>query len=243
MAGSMVTVRSTDGKSFGAYLAGDDKQSAPGVIVLQEIFGLNPFVRGACDQFASAGFVAIAPDLFWRQQPDVQLDSETQVDREHGTRLMRGLDERLAIEDATAALAHLRSLSQCTGKVGAVGYCLGGKLAYLMAEQTNIDVAVSYYGVGIHSVLSERAIFRAPLMLHIATEDHLCPPQAQAEITRVLGGVQGVTLQFHKGAKHAFARKGSAMYSVEAAKSADSQTMAFLKMCLSHSEGKLADPD
>jgi len=197
-------------------------------VVLQEIFGLSTFVRGVCDEFAQAGYLTIAPDLFWRQVPNLQLDSDTPADRERGMRLMQRLDERLAMEDAAAAMTYLRSLPQCTGKVGAVGYCLGGKLAYLMAARTKLDAAVSYYGVGIQNGLDDAGNIHVPLLLHIAADDQLCPPPAQEEIRRVLGAVQGVTIHTHAGVGHAFARRGSAAYKAQAARTADTETMTFL---------------
>ena len=205
-----VILRAADGGPFDAYRATPSKVPAAGIIVLQEIFGVNAFVRSVCDELAAAGFLAVAPDLFWRQERNVNLSSETPEGRERGLKLMHGLNENLAVSDATDALAYMRSLRECTGKVGVLGYCLGGKLAYLMAARAQVDVAVSYYGVGIHSVLNEASDIRAPMLLHIAAEDQLCPPPAQEQIHRALSAVPNVTLRTHQGVGHAFARKGSA---------------------------------
>jgi carboxymethylenebutenolidase len=224
-----ITLNAADGGSFGAYLAGPGNvPAAPAVVVLQEIFGLSPFIRDVCDRLAQAGFLAIAPDLFWRQERGVQLNSDDPAARERGMKLLRGLDEARAVEDAAAALAYVRSLKQCTGKVAALGYCLGGKLAYLMAASTSIDAAVSYYGTGIHAALAEASKISTPLLLHIAAEDALCPPPAQQEIARALGGISRVTLRTHQGVGHAFARRGSAAYIAAAAEAADAETLSFL---------------
>jgi carboxymethylenebutenolidase len=230
--GKRVTVSASEGATFDAYLSTPSKLPAPGLVVLQEIFGLNAFVRDVCDEFAQAGYLAIAPDLFWRQERNVQLDSDSSGGRERGMILMRGLDERLAVEDAAATMEHLQRLPQCTGKVGAVGYCLGGKLAYLMAARTAISAAVSYYGVGIQGVLNEAAHIRVPLLVHIAADDQLCPPPAQQEINRVLGAVPSVTIQTHRGVGHAFARNGSAAYEPAAAQNANAATLIFLSKYL-----------
>jgi carboxymethylenebutenolidase len=226
--GKYVIVRTTDGGSFRSYFAAPEAIPAPGVIVLQEIFGVSTFVRGVCDDLAHAGYAAIAPDLFWRQEPNVQLDSDIPADRERAVKLMHGLDEPLAVEDAAAAVAYLRSQQHCTGKVGALGFCLGGKLAYLLAARTNLDAAVSYYGVGIQKALGEAGKLRVPLLLHIAADDQMCPPEAQQEIGRALGTLPMVTIFTHDGVGHAFAREGSAAYKSAAAQSAKVETESFL---------------
>ena len=225
MAGKDVSVRATDGGAFGAYLAEPDRTTAPGIVVLQEIFGVNAFVRGVCDGLAQAGYIAIAPDLFWRQAPGVELDSDDPGARDRAMKLMQGLDEPLALSDIAAAAAHLRTLPQGSGKVGAVGYCLGGKLAYLAAARTNVDAAVSYYGVGIQGALGEAGGIHAPLLLHIAADDPLCEPPAQQAIADALGAAPGVRIVTHPGVGHAFARLGSTAYRASAAAAADAETM------------------
>jgi carboxymethylenebutenolidase len=227
MSGKDITLTAADGGSFGAYLT-IPSNVAPAVVVLQEIFGLSPFIRGVCDRLAEAGFLAIAPDLFWRQERGVQLNSDDPAARERGLKLVQALDEGQAVKDAAAALMYVRSLQQCTGKVAALGYCLGGKLAYLMAARTSIDAAVSYYGTGIHAALAEASNIRAPLLMHTGAEDPLCPPPAQQELARVLSAVSHVTLRTHRGVGHAFARRGSAAYSAAAAETADAETLTFL---------------
>jgi carboxymethylenebutenolidase len=230
--GRAVSVRASEGALFGAYLALPSKVPAPGIVILQEIFGLSGFVRTVCEDFAQAGYVVMAPDLFWRQQANVQLDSENPADRALAMKYLQGLDERLAVEDAAQTLAQLRTFPECTGKAGAVGFCLGGKLAYLMAARTDVNAAVAYYGVGIHEALGEAANLRAPLLLHIAADDQLCKPQAQKEIIRALESVPQVTIHVHKGAGHAFARKGSSAYQAITAITANDQSAGFLERYL-----------
>jgi carboxymethylenebutenolidase len=176
MSGQDVSVRAANGAEFTAFLtvpaARSESTRAPAVLVLQEIFGVNAFVRGVCDRLADAGFIAIAPDLFWRQEPGIQL---SESDLEPALRLLQGLDQEEAISDCSDAVAYVRALPNCSGRVGAVGYCLGGKLAYLMAMRSKVAAAVSYYGVGIEGVLDEANARTAPLLLHIAADDALCP--------------------------------------------------------------------
>jgi carboxymethylenebutenolidase len=225
-----------DASAMGGYMATPSQPNGSALVVLQEIFGLNPYVRGVVDHFADAGFVAIAPDLFWRQAPGIQLDASVESDRERATALMHGLDTEEALIDARAALGFAQRGLDQAGPTFAVGYCLGGKIAFLLAARGLVDTAVSYYGVGIHAVLGEASGINGRVLLHVAQEDHLCPPQAQAEIasaTSALG--ERAQLISYPGAGHAFARPGGSSFNADAAESADRATMAFLQGGLSAS--------
>jgi carboxymethylenebutenolidase len=233
MSGRNISLSADSGVEFTAYLAAPDTQPqterASAVLVLQEIFGVNAFVRGVCDRFADAGFIAIAPDLFWRQEPGVQL-SEKQLER--ALCLLQGLDQEQAIDDCSDAIEYVSALPDFGGRIGVVGYCLGGKLAYLLAARSKVDAAVSYYGVGIENALGEAQSLSAPLLLHIGAEDALCPPSAQASIYAALENVAGVRIDTHPGVGHAFARRGGTTYVPEAAENADAATLAFLRQQL-----------
>ena len=139
MTASTVQLAAEADKSFNAYLAVPSAPSGQAVVLLQEIFGINANMRGIADEYAAEGYIAVAPDLFWRQRPGVQLDPNKPEDRETATSLMKGLDQARAVDDALLAAAHVRSLPAFAGKIGAVGYCLGGKLAYLLATRPGID--------------------------------------------------------------------------------------------------------
>src|SRR5436190_18348840 len=151
----MVTVQTPDGGACTAYLALPVHGTGPGIVVMQEIFGVNQVMRDITDWYAARGFVAICPDLFWRQEPGVQLTDQTEAEWQHAFQLYQGLDEAKAVADTAAAMVFLRQHSACTGKVGGVGFCLGGKLAYLLAARHDPDCAVGYYGVGIEHALTE----------------------------------------------------------------------------------------
>src|SRR5262249_42138677 len=125
-------------------------------------------MRGMCDDFAKKGYIAVCPDLFWRQQPGVQLTDKSPAEWDRAFELYKAFDVEAGVRDLLAALAHVRNIKGCSGKVGAVGYCLGGKLAYLMAARSDADATVSYYGVGLDEMLGEIYDIRAPLLLHIA---------------------------------------------------------------------------
>lgn len=224
-----VTIRSADGGSFSGYLATPASGKGPGILVIQEIFGVNKVMRDLTDGFAAQGYTALCPDLFWRQQPGIQLTDKTEAEWARAFQLYQGFDEAKGVDDLKATLAHLRGLPSCTGKAGSVGYCLGGKLAYLMATRSDADCNVGYYGVGIEKALDEAPRISKPLLLHIAEKDQFCPPAAQAQIKSVLGKYPLVTVYTYPGVDHAFARIGGEHYSKEAAETANRRTAEFFK--------------
>jgi carboxymethylenebutenolidase len=231
MTASIVQLAAEAGKSFSAYLAVPSAPARPAVVLLQEIFGINANMRGIADEYAAEGYIAIAPDLFWRQRPGVQLDPNKPEDREIAMSLMNGLDQTRAVDDALLAATHVRSLPAFAGKMGAVGYCLGGKLAYLLAMRSGIDAAVSYYGVGIHGALDQASGLKCRILLHIGGKDPLCPPEAQAAIKQALTPLGNrVSIMDYPEAGHAFARRGSASYDETAARRADEATHQFLAL-------------
>jgi carboxymethylenebutenolidase len=227
----MVTIQTPDGGVFEAYLALPASGKGPGIILLQEIFGVNQVIRDIADWYATRGFVVLCPDLFWRQEPGVQLMDQTEAEWQRAFQLYRGLDESRAVADAMAAMVFLRRHPACTGKVGGVGFCLGGKLAYLLATRYDPDCAVGYYGVGIETALDEEAALRCPLLLHIAMQDQFCPPAAQAQIRQTLGDNPLVTLHDYAQQDHAFARPGGTHYNAAAAELANLRTLEF---CVHH---------
>ncbi len=218
----MVTVRSFDGGEFSAYLALPAGGRGPGLVVLQEIFGVNANMRAVCDWFAARGFIAVCPDLFWRMEPHLELSPEKDFDR--ALDLLGRLDQAKAVEDAAAAMDYLRKHAACTGRVGAVGYCLGGRLAYLISARYKPDAAAGYYGVMMDSVLSEAGAIECPLMLHIAGLDKYCPPAMRDQIVAAL---PDATIHVYPNSDHAFARRGGMHYNAAAAELADLRTIEF----------------
>jgi carboxymethylenebutenolidase len=219
--------------SFSAYLAepaGDGP--APGLIVILEIRGVNANLRRICDEYAARGYLAIAPDLLWRLEADLDYDPDTPAGWEKAMKLNAGFDEDLAVEDLITTLGWLRRHPRSNGIVGALGYCLGGKLAYYMATRSDADAAVGYYGVGIEKKLAETRHIAKPLMLHLAGDDRFVPPEAQREIVAGLADVRDAEVHIYPGTDHAFARKDGVRYAPEAAALADSRTMAFLDKAL-----------
>ncbi|MHA1538756.1 MAG: dienelactone hydrolase family protein [Alphaproteobacteria bacterium] len=222
-----VTITAGDGGTFAGYLASPSSGSGPGIVVIQEIFGVNKVMRDIADGWAALGYLAICPDLFWRQEPGIQLTDQSQGEWDRAFELYQGFDEAKGAEDLGAALAHLRGLDGCSGKVGSVGFCLGGKLAYLMAARSDTDCNVGYYGVGIENALDEAANIKAPLLLHIAEKDQFCPPEAQAKVHGALDANSQVTIHDYAGVDHAFARAGGEHYDKAAADLANQRTADF----------------
>jgi carboxymethylenebutenolidase len=226
-----ITIETPDGR-FGAYLTKPASGRGPGIVLIQEIFGVNRFMRDVADAHAANGYMALCPDLFWRQQPGVQLTDQTEAEWQKARQFMQGFDVAKGVADLSGALQHLRDLKGCTGKVGSVGYCLGGKLAYLMATRSDADCNISYYGVGLQDLLGEAANIKHPLMLHIAEEDQSVPKEAQAKITSQLASHRQVTIHKYPGMGHAFARVGGKNFDKQAADTANSRTANFLKQHL-----------
>jgi carboxymethylenebutenolidase len=231
MAGQYITVTAKDGGSFKAYLAMPPQGSGPGVLLLQEIFGVNAYIRGIADYYAEEGYVVLAPDLFWRIEPGIELGfSESERQQAFACRAKFDVDK--AVEDIGATMAALRSLPQCKGKVGAVGFCLGGLLAYLSAARLSVDCAVSYYGVGIEKVLSEAGAIECPMVLHIAEMDAFTPPAVVDTIKKAFAERSEVEIYVYPGAGHAFARKGGQHFDRPAAMMAHSRSIALFRKVL-----------
>jgi carboxymethylenebutenolidase len=224
-----ITINSADGDSFDAYVAKPEGGSGPVVLVIQEIFGVNANLRAISDKLASEGFIAVAPDLFWRQERRVDITDQTEEEWAKAFELYKGFNVDKGVEDLAATMKAARSIDGSTGKVGCVGYCLGGLLAYLMAARTDIDASVGYYGVGIDGMLTEAANIKTPLLLHIAEEDGFVDKEAQAKIHQGLDANDQVTLIDYAGVDHGFTRKGGQHYDEAAATKANKTSLDFLK--------------
>ncbi len=224
-----VTIRAADGGSFSAYLATPKSGKGPGIVLIQEIFGVNKVMRDLADGFAAQGNTVMCPDLFWRQEPGVQITDKTEAEWKKAFSLMQGFNTAKGVDDLKATLATLRKHQACTGKVGSIGYCLGGKLAFLMATRSDSDANVGYYGVGLQDSLGEAKNIKKPLLLHIAEKDQFVPPEAQKKVIEALKGNKLVIIYTYPGADHAFARIGGQHYDKKAADLANQRTAEFLK--------------
>lgn len=226
-----VTINGPDG-SFSAYLAEPASGSGPGILMIQEIFGVNQDMRDHCDAMAAQGYIALCPDLFWRLKPGVQLTDQTDAEWQQAAELYQALDPDKAVEDLKQALSHLRAMDGCSGKVGSMGFCLGGLLAYLMATRSDTDCNIGYYGVGIETRLGEADRITAPTLLHIAEEDKFVPPEVQRQLQDGLKDHPAVTLFSYAGMDHAFARHNGTHFDAEAAALAEGRSRDLLRASL-----------
>lgn len=219
-----IKIKSLEGKDFGAYCAMPTEGRGPGLIVIQEIFGVNANMRKICDDYASLGYIAVCPDLFWRQEPNVQITDKTPAEWDHAFSLYKGFDVESGVRDLLSTLATIRKMPGCSGRIGAVGYCLGGKLAYLLAARSDLDAVSSYYGVELEKYLDEVHDIRMPLILHIAELDKFVPPPVREKILKSITRNNVITPYVYNGVDHAFARIGGDNYNAEAAQLANQCT-------------------
>jgi carboxymethylenebutenolidase len=229
--GEMQTVRTPDGE-FGAYVARPAAAKTPAIVVIQEIFGVNAVMRAIADDFAAEGYLALCPDLFWRVEPGVDITDQSEPEWKKAFALYNAFDVDLGVKDIAAAIAYARQDPVCSGKVGSVGFCLGGLLAFLTATRTDVDAAVGYYGVGIEKHLAESDMLNDPLLLHIAEEDQFVPKEARALIIASLKNHPQVELYTYPGRDHAFARPGGEHYDAADAALAKSRTLGLFKKAL-----------
>jgi len=228
MQGKMISIKASDEGSFGGYLATPESGSGPGLVLLQEIFGVNRHIREVADLFAEEGYVVLAPDLFWRIQPGVEL-GYSDADFQAALGYYQRLDVDRAVLDVDDALRALRAHPSCNGKVGAIGFCFGGTLAYLAAARLPIDAAVGYYGVGIESHLDEAESIKCPTVLHFAAEDEFVPAPTRASIKQALAHDDAAETYVYRGARHAFNNRDRDTYHRPSASLAHSRTIGLLR--------------
>jgi carboxymethylenebutenolidase len=230
--GQNVTIQGRDG-NFGGYLASPGSERGPGIVVIQEIFGVNRGLRDIADGLASRGFFALVPDLFWRIKPGVELTDQSEAEWQEAFSLLQKFDIDKGVEDIQTAIGFLRKLPGATGKVGALGYCLGGQLAYLTATRTDSDASVGYYGIRIQDKLDEAGAIKRPLILHIAEADEYTPPPAQQKIEQTLKANPLVAIYRYPLMDHAFARVGGKHYDKANADLANVRSATFFRQHLS----------
>jgi carboxymethylenebutenolidase len=236
MPGQFITVRAEDGGEFRAYMAKPEKGSGPGLVLLQEIFGVNQYMRDVADLYAEEGYVVLCPDLFWRIEPGIELGT-SDADRQKAFALLAKFDVAQGVEDIKSTVERLRGLPELKGRIGALGFCLGGRLAYLAAAKAGADVAVSYYGVGIEQDLALAPRLRCPLVLHFGELDKYSPPEAIEAIRgafagRPADGLPPAEIYVYPGADHAFARPAGMHFDKPASLMAHSRSIAAFRRAM-----------
>jgi len=212
---------------FTAYRATPAGTPKAAIVVIQEIFGVNAGIRRKCDTLAEAGYLAIAPDLFWRLEPGIELDPDIEPEFQRALELMGQFDQDKGIADIEASIRAVRSELGDGAKVGVVGYCLGGRLAFMTAARTDVDASVGYYGVGIDGLLGEKNAIAHPVLLHVPAEDPFVDKDAQAAMHAGLDDHPKVTIYDYAGEDHGFATEFGERRSDASAKLADERTAEF----------------
>src|SRR6202044_784896 len=211
-----IIIESPDG-TFRAYISRPAKLPAPAVVVLQELFGVNADIRATCDELAEQGFFAVAPDLFWRQEPGVDLSVTSEADWQHGLRLYQAYDRDTGVRDIKDTLDAVAKLPDCTGKIAVQGYCLGALMTFLTAVRCHVDAAVAYHGADTEKYLGEVDNLSAPLLMHLGEEDEFISKPAQAQIKAALASKENATVYSYPGQRHAFARHNGEHYDAASA--------------------------
>ncbi|HEY9776651.1 MAG TPA: dienelactone hydrolase family protein [Planktothrix sp.] len=215
---------------FSGYLALPKADRAPGILLIQEIFGVNPHIKDVADLYAAAGYVVLAPDVFWRVQPNVQLDY-TPDDMKKGMELWQQCNKDQVVSDLIDAVKTLRQQPQCAGRVGSVGFCLGGYLSYKLATHDAVDAAVCYYGGGIANDLEEAKNLHCPIMMHFGEKDSHIPKSSVDSIRAALQGKGHVEI-FTYDADHGFNCDRRASYDRPSAMLAFGRSMIVLNKTL-----------
>ena len=226
--GAFTSVPTLEGDAhFDVYAARPSGQAKAAIIVIQEIFGVNEGIRRKCDNWAQQGYLALAPDLFWREKPHIELDADVPEDFQAAIGHMQKFDQDQGIYDIEATIKAARAELGGSGKVGLVGYCLGGRLVFMSACRTDGDAFVGFYGVGIDNLLGEQHAIGKPVMLHVPTADGFVPPEAQKKMHEGLGDNRHVVLHDYEGLDHGFAAEMGARRNEEGAQLADKRTAEF----------------
>lgn len=227
-----VTIPTLDGVSFSSLISYPAGENGPGLIIIRGLFSQNASLQQLADRYASLGYIAVCPNIFHRQNVDPEKAFSKEPDFDQTTKLYKNFDIEAGVRDLLATLAYVRKLPQCGGKVGALGYCLGSRMAYLMATRSDVDCAVGYYGVGIESMLDEVYDIRMPLLLHFAENDKLLTPSTRMKVLSSLAKNPCITAYTYSGVEHGFAREGSMTYNAAAAALANERTELFLRETL-----------
>ena len=233
MQSQRISINSKDGGQFDAYLSLPPTGTGPGIVLIQEIFGVNQHIRDVADQYASDGFVVLAPDVFWRQEPGVDIGYD-EAGFQKGFALMQSMDFPKAVEDICTAAQVLKNRPEVQGKVASLGYCMGGMLSYLVGTTPGaVHASVCYYGGGIHTALDRAPQARIPMLMHFAEKDGFIPMEAVSQIKAAFDSNHGVEIHTYPNVDHGFNCWGRPMYQQKAAALARGRSLEFLSRTIS----------
>lgn len=228
--GTKVDIKTKTGSGMTGYLALPESKRAPGILLLQEIFGVNSHIRQVADLYAAAGYVVLAPDVFWRVEPNVEL-GYTPEDVQKGVGLFGKCDKEQVVADLGDAIKTLRANSQCSGRIAAAGYCLGGYLSYRLATADLVDAAICYYGGSIEKELDRASNLHCPIMMHFGAKDTHIPLSSVEKIKAALNGKGHVEI-FVYDADHGFNCDQRASYDRQSSMLAFGRSMVMLNRTL-----------
>jgi carboxymethylenebutenolidase len=227
MNGSSISITSHDGQQFDAYLSLPPAGHGPGLVIIQEIWGVNEHIKAVADQYALDGYVVLAPDVFWRQEANVDL-KYNDTDTPKAFQLMTNLDEANAVADLVSTANALRARPEVSGKLGSIGFCMGGRLSYQLAASGAVDAAVCYYGGGIQNHLDKAPDVKCPILFHYAALDGYIPASAVADVKQAFAGRVNAQFHVYEGVDHGFNCWGRPMYQQRAAALARGRTLVWL---------------
>lgn len=227
MTSSTISLPSADGGTFSGYLSLPPTGSGPGIVLIQEIFGVNRHIRAVADQYALDGYVVLAPDLFWRQSPQTQL-GYTESDFGTALGMLQKLDFAQAVSDLTQTVQTLRARAECIGPIASLGFCMGGLLSYLCAASAGVDAAVCYYPGSIEKHLDKAGQVTCPLLIHFAENDHYIPADAVAAVKHAFANAERVTVNVYPGVDHGFNCWERPAYHQKTSSFAHGTSLAFL---------------
>jgi carboxymethylenebutenolidase len=228
-----ITIDGRNG-SFKAYIARPKATPVSAVIVLQELFGVNTDIREHCDELCAQGYLAVAPDLYWAQEPGVDLSVRSQADWDHGVRLNQNYDRDAGAKDVKDTVDTVVAMPECNGRVAVLGYCIGGLMTYLTtARFGGITAAVAFHGGDTEKYLGEAAGVNVPMLMHLAGDDEFMPHAAQKAIKAAFAGKSNVAIYTYPGQHHAFSRHNGEHYDADAANLANDRISDFLHKNLS----------
>lgn len=216
-----IKISSLEGHFFDAYYTTPASGLGPGLLVIHDTYGIDESTRQVCDEYAAKGHVVVCPDLFWRQKHIQRVGQ-----------IPKGFEVEAAVCDLLSTLVFLRKSEKCAGKVGCVGYGIGGLLAYLLAVRSDIDSTVAYYARDLDQHLDEAHDVRMPLLLHFAALDDLLPGAVRNRIVRIVQKNPVIHTQVHEGVGRFFARPGHLNYSPDVTRQVNGNTIRFFSETL-----------